>query len=219
MATKVKFLPALFIFLIGLFLTTTASATVWTLESVDWSANNHGASAMIIYNNNLYVGTSNYSDGCEFWKFDGSAWSMIAKASADFGIDASEITAMTVHAGKLFVALLGASSGANIFSWDGSTWAPAVSASGFGNPLNYRIPTLMEYNGCLYAGTSNSDTLGGAEVFRYEGGTSWTMIADYNMWAPAVLSSASTMTVFQGALWVGFEAASVSDYEDRKSVV
>ncbi|MFH1136945.1 MAG: hypothetical protein V1816_12795 [Pseudomonadota bacterium] len=217
MTNKGIILPSLFIFLIGLVFSATASATVWTGEPIDWSVDNHGASVMVVYNDNLYVGTTNYVDGSELWKFDGASWTMAAKASADFGIDASEITAMAVYDGKLFVAVMGTASGANIFSWDGAAWSPAVTASGFGNPLNYRIPSLLEYNGCLYAGTSNSGEPGGAEVFRYEGGTSWTMIADYNMWAPALLSSAATMTVYQGALWVGFEAAATASY-DRSEV-
>ena len=57
---------------------------------------------------------------------------------------------------------------------------------------------MMVYNGKLYAGT-----LPLAQVYRYEGGTSWTCVGRLDMTPDAAYRRAWSMAVYQGRLYCG----------------
>ena len=67
------------------------------------------------------------------------------------------------------------------------------------------ISAMASYNGSLYVGTTN--IVNGAEVYRYDNGTSWTRVS--NASAGSIdgvtigIASVSAMTVYDGYLYVG----------------
>ena len=66
-------------------------------------------------------------------------------------------------------------------------------------PLGYAVLCLVDYDGQLYAGTmSTSDPSSGVgRVYRYDGGTSWTLVGDN------LDNQVSSLAVYQGNLYAG----------------
>lgn len=65
-------------------------------------------------------------------------------------------------------------------------------------PLGYAVLDLKEYNGQLYAGTTSQFSSGGiGQVYKYEGGTQWTLVGDN------LDNEVCALAIYQGELYAG----------------
>ncbi len=79
-----------------------------------------------------------------------------------------------------------------------------VVQPGFGDPQNQRINTFGEFNGQLYAGTSNP---GGAQIWRSSDGVSWTLASTVNSQTVATFGfHILQLTAFEGYLYASTSA-------------
>jgi len=96
--------------------------------------------------------------------------------------------------------------GAQVWRYDGGTTWTQVNEDGFGNaPSGYNrsVESMAIFDGNLYAGTWNDDD--GAQVWRYDGGTTWTQVNDdgFGNMPSGGFSVALSMTIFDDELYVG----------------
>ena len=75
----------------------------------------------------------------------------------------------------------------------GKVWQPISTEEELDHA--YAVLDFVEYNGHLYAGTMNDTDVG--QVYRYEGGTTWTLVGD-NM-----DHQVCSLAVYQGDLYAG----------------
>lgn len=91
---------------------------------------------------------------------------------------------------------------------DGSVWE-IVNTPGFGNPNNFSVVAMTEYNGKLYALTRNQTE--GAEMWRYDG-QSWEQVlfpggvTNGIYGNPRINNVWARMAVFRGKLYCGFSS-------------
>lgn len=100
------------------------------------------------------------------------------------------------------------SSCGKIVGKDGSVWE-IVNTPGFGNPDNFSVVAMTEYEGKLYALTRNQAQ--GAEVWRYDG-KAWEQVmfpggvANGIYGNPRINNVWARMAVFKGKLYCGFSS-------------
>jgi len=181
----------------------------WTQVNADGfgDANNTGVQNMVVFNNRLYVATSNSTMGCGVWEYDGTNWTQV---NIDGFGDANNWHAvgMAVHNNLLYVGTANFTDGAEVWEYDGADWVQ-VNADGFGNASTQRVYVFEEYNGRLYAGTT---ALGGGEVWEYFGGTNWVQI-NTDGFGDSTNTSVESMAVYNGFLYVGTDQAEVWQYD------
>ena len=153
-----------------------------------------------------------------------SDWSKASQATAgtiaeDGGatssIDGADV--MAVYNGSLYVGS-GKEGAAEVYRYDGGTsWTKVSQATagtiaedgGATTGIDY-VDSMVVYNGYLYIGTYESEGLGDAEVYRYDGGTSWTIVSQATpgtiaSGGTADIDGVNTMVVFGGSLYVTTE--------------
>ncbi len=154
----------------------------WTDDFMNWTPatapgfgdpNNIGISAMIVYDGNLYVGTTQtpvVGTGCEVWLTDGLGWIQVSPNG--FGSPLSlAVLRFAEYLGELYAGVaqpdpnfLPGGTGAKIMRFvSNPTWTPEVS-DGFGDVDNWAIGSMAVFNGTFYAGTVNTSE--GCEVWR-----------------------------------------------------
>ncbi len=154
----------------------------WTDDFMSWTPatvpgfgdpNNIGISAMIVYDGNLYVGTTQapiVGTGCEVWLTDGLGWIQVSPNG--FGSPLSlAVLRFAEYLGELYAGVaqpdpnvLPGGTGAKIMRFvSNPTWTPEVS-DGFGDVDNWAIGSMAAFNGTFYAGTVNTSE--GCEVWR-----------------------------------------------------
>jgi len=128
----------------------------------------------------LMAFTDNGATGMEIWTWDGSTWTqrMSDGIDGDPGNFLSEgcppDQSFTEFNGYLYVSTSNIGGTELWRSSDGVNWNRA-NDDGFGDAMN-TASDMVEFNGDLYAVTSNSAT--GFEVWRSGDGTSWSKIGD-----------------------------------------
>ncbi|MBI2008846.1 hypothetical protein HYS84_00355 [Candidatus Saccharibacteria bacterium] len=202
--------------------TKVSQATAGTIAS-GGTASIDGINTMTIYNGSLYVGTLEAS-AAEVYRYDGgTTWTKVSQATA--GTIASGGTAlidrvhgMTVHNGSLYINTQ-KTNAAEVYRYDGGTTWTKVSqatagtiASGGTASIN-SAHTAAVHNGSLYIGTQKT---GAAEVYRYDGGTTWTKVSQATAGTIASGGTASIdqihgMAVHNGSLYVGTEKANAAE--------
>ncbi|MBN2027218.1 MAG: hypothetical protein JW854_10720, partial [Actinobacteria bacterium] len=132
------------------------------------------------------MGTGNNATGCEIWRYDGgTSWTRVdggvSPGNGGFGDpNNDQVWNMVNLGGQLYAAINNPTTGCEIWRYDGGTSWTRVDGGvspgngGFGNPNNVNAE-LAVYKNMLYAGVWNGTE--GCEVWRYDGGTSWTCIA------------------------------------------
>ncbi len=148
------------------------------------NASNLYASAMAVYENQLYVGTFSWG-GCEVWSFDGANWTQTVGAQPSaligpgFGTACIVVESMRCF-GINLCAGTGSPGGGEVWLFDGAAWHPLASAdpaaligTGFGNANNTDVTDMEVYGTSLYAGTYNGFT--GCEVWDFNG-VAWTQV-------------------------------------------
>jgi uncharacterized protein YjiK len=127
-------------------------------------------------------------------------------------------TAMAVYNGSLYVGTMKAGA-AEIYRHNGGTSWTKVSSSTAGvisedagaTSAIDSVSSMAVYNGLLYVGTAKT---GGAEVYQYNGNSTWTLISSTTAGAiggaatTTAINSVSAMVVHQGQLIIGTSKAS-----------
>jgi len=148
----------------------TTNGTTWKQVSTDGfgDAAEIGSTAMTVFNDKLYIGTSNLSGASVFRINSDDSWDKVA--STGFG-DAGnlQVFSLSVFDGNIYAGTSNAN-GAEIWrSSTGTKWVRVANA-GFGDATNLRICSLFYHKGYIYAGTMNG---GGMQVWRSTDGENW----------------------------------------------
>ena len=185
--------------------------------------NNSDATSMATLGDRLYVGTENWSSGCEVWSWDGASWRQeVGQGAPDtptgggFGRSFNNGVAlsMAVYGSDLYVGTQ-RSGGCDIWRTDGNAWTQVVgqdapgtigTGPGFGDFNNRDAASMAVYGDRLYVGTG----INGCQVWRMEG-VGWTQIVGQggagSPTAPgfgeASNFSAISMLVYDSNLYVG----------------
>lgn len=181
----------------------------WTQVNPDgFGSTQNQVAELFVHNASLHALTENTSTGCEAWRYNGSgtSWSQI---NADgFGNPNNRGAEWIVFNSNLYAATENFSTGTEILQYvSGSTWnrvdpgAPGPGGGGFdlSGSCNY-TGSMVVYNGALYVATNNYCT--GVEVWRYNGGTSWTQV-NANGFGSSDNDASGSLVVYGGLLFCG----------------
>ena len=157
-------------------------------------SNNRGIYSMAVYDDLLWVGTSN-SSGAEIHTWTGSAWQ--GQLTGGLGNpNNTTASAMVVHAGALYVAFENTLEGAEIWrTTNGSLWTPFVEG-GLGGAAH--ITALVSLDGTLFAAAPNN-----AGLKIYALGEGFALQVNQNGFGNAAAQWPMAMTVHDGKLHVG----------------
>ena len=171
--------------------------------------------SMAIYNDKLYMGTTNItaatnSTAAKLLVFDGSAWSVITKATMG-GVGADIIIqSMVVYNDKLYIGTYNVtaatnSTAAKLLVFDGSTWSVITKATMGGVNADIVMQSMAIYNGKLYIGTQNTTlatTSTAAKLLVFDGST-WSVITKDTMDGVTTDIYMQSMAVYGSKLYIG----------------
>ncbi len=168
---------------------TTSATSTWT-RTFDGPSQYTDVRALQVYNGYLYYGMGSTTAGAAtLMRYDGSTTTVVWSATSTH----EAIMTMHVHNDTLYFGLGNSADGeADVYSYNGSV----VSYVGqLGTAVRY-VNSFVTFNGDLYGAGGDGTTNGDSEVFRYDGGTTWTSVFD-----PASGYNAQ-VNVFEGSLYV-----------------
>ena len=134
-------------------------------------------SAMILYNNNLYVAASTGNAGGSLYVWNGGGtFTRVNSANGDFNLsNINRISSMTIYNGALIIGL-DDTQGGDVIRWDGGTNFTSISGNATQGTLEAGatdvtncefIGSLVVYNGSLYSGCGDRNSNSFALV-KYE---------------------------------------------------
>jgi len=192
---------------------TAVNTTAGQFVSGDTSGIND-VSSMSVHNGALYIGTWEV-DLAEIYRYDGATWSKVSQATAGTiasGGTASidRITSLVSYDGNLYAGT-SETDAAEVYRYDGGTgWTRVSFGAGTigdaGGALSGidGVRNMAVYNGALYIGTAKD---GDAEVYRYNGGTSWsalgTGVAGEFEGGGEQFDKIHSMSVYKSQLYIG----------------
>jgi len=167
------------IFLIGVGLFAPAVCwgqwTNWGQINEDGFGDTHNSIAfsMAVYNDQLYVGTRNNSNGCEVWRRDGDGptdWTQVA--SGGFDNNFVDFRSLVSYGGRLFIGGAGWSVPCQVWEYDGANFARSDPGG-----MQYDSARCMTvFQNKLYVGTGNdSGSPSGGQLWEYDG-TTWSQV-------------------------------------------
>jgi hypothetical protein len=167
----------------------------------------------ITYKNKLYVGIGSWTFGLEnslskgIWRSaNGKNWTRVVFGGFD-DPQFMEFGSFSVFRNTLYASTwsFNPEHGAEIWSTtngDIGTWILNVT-NGFGNMDNSVIQAMVEYKGCLYAGTTNENAgVEGAEIWRTCDGTNWKQVMQNGFGNP-YNDGISALGVYKNRLYAG----------------
>lgn len=177
-------------------------------------------SASVVYNGSLYVGT-NKAGAAEVYRYlgNGSTWTQVSGTVGTIGGGATTaidmVSSMIVYNGYLYIGTSKLNA-AEIYRYDGGTSWTKVSAAAAGtigvSTLIDGVTSMVVYNGKLYAGTLEG---GLAELYRYDGGTTWTTMnttrGTFIATNTAAVGAVSSMVSYGGSLYLGLKKTGDAD--------
>lgn len=95
---------------------------------------------------------------------------MIMKKLLMFAVVGLLLTALATPAEAARPLYAGTSYPGVVYKYDGTTWT-AISGS-----LGFAVLDIIEFEGDLYAATMYNQYSGFGEVYRYDGGTDWSLV-------------------------------------------
>lgn len=178
-------------------------------QSGSWSDGHASVESSIAYGSDVYVGTGNSTGDAEVWKWNGSTWS---KVGGD-GLSGSWMDAM--YEGVYSLATNGTAlyAGLGLTQGDAEVWTCNLSTNcsswtkigGDGNgPGGTYVSSMVTHAGSLYVGTTAS--AGGADVFKYEGNSTWTQVGGDGLrssWAVSTFEAVSALRSDGANLYAG----------------
>ena len=149
---------------------------------------NSGAWCSSVYKDELYIGTMNWKNGCQIWKSnDGDNWEKMEIPGGDgFGTNWNIYAwTMGVFNDSLFVGTCNTNplEGCQLWRYNGNNWLKMKlpGGDGFGNPDNYGIRNIVEYNNEMYISTATNfiKTDMACEIWKYDG-KNWFQVIGEN---------------------------------------
>ncbi len=189
----------------------TSNGQSWSQVTPSWTVSNTEVLCALPFDSRLYVGTGNFDEGGEIWRYNGTSWQQVA--SGGFG-DANNygFTAFTVLSNDLYVAtanvppaLGGTGNGVEI--WRSANGNPGswqqVNEDGFGVGPTFPDLVMDVFDGRLYVGISRiQDTTSIAELWRSQDGIHWTAVFTDGL-GDAGNTHVSAMAEFKGNFYIG----------------
>ena len=159
----------------------TGDSGTWerVVENGFGNSNNSVVLTMAAFNDYLYAGTLNSTDGCDIWRTeDGVTWEPVVTGMN--GGQCVYVSALLPYKGYLYAGARFTNGSGVLYRCSATSgcdevadWEMVIS-DGFGNPNNYAIHALSVFNGGLYAITGNRNT--GSEVWRSFDGLNWEKV-------------------------------------------
>ena len=161
--------------------------------------NNTVAMPGAVYNNSLYVGTFNQNEGCQVWRYDGSAWTKVI--GNGFGDPNNGLArSMAVFGGNLYVGTWNGAGG-EVWRYNGTTWTQ-VNENGFGDMHYWTVWGLAVFDGQLYASSGGLyGQAAGARVWRTSDGTTWNKVNTDGFGDPKNGGSMASLTTLGSTLY------------------
>ena len=199
-----------------------SSWTAITKATMGADANDVYLYYMAVYNDGLYIGTRNLTaatdaTGSKLIKYNGSAWSIITKATMGGVAADTGMKSLAVYEGSLYVGTINATvavdtTGAKVLKYNGSTWSVITKATMGGVAADTQMVIMSVYNGKLYIGTANvtaavDSTAAKLLVFS---GNAWQTILKSTMGGSTTDTYFEAMAVYDGKLYVGGYNATVA---------
>jgi hypothetical protein len=190
-------------------------AQIWAYDGNDWVQNDLGnlfdsgsdIRAMSVYDNSLYVGQDDETNGAHVLKYDGNSWTEVLDG-ATLGVQNIYIDSMAVFNGDLYIGTGNdreAFDGTEIWKYDGADWTEAADP-GLGDSNNFRTSSMTVYDNQLYAFIFNAE--GNNQIWRYDGADWEKMDTDFfGEIGMADISGA----VLNGKLYVSVSAINYND--------
>ena len=194
--------------------------TAWTRineSGFDPEARGMVARVLLEFEGQLYAGVRNDTGGADeadhenmtgaqVWRYDGGTeWTQVNEdgfGNIPAGYNRS-VECMAVLDGALYAGTWNDDDGGQVWRYDSGTSWTQINESGFGQGpfVGLSVALSMEtHEGDLFVGTRNDDT--GAEVWRYDGGTSWTQVNESGF-AGGSASAIWDLTEYDGQLFAG----------------
>ncbi len=172
-------------------------------QSGSWSFNHGGLDAMVANGTDLYAGTGLSTGDAEVWKWNGSSWTKIAGDGMNNSWPAStyeKVASLAVNGSSLYAGLGSTAGDAEIWTCNMNTnctsWTKiGGDGNGPGVASHTAIESMAVYGGNLYVG-GTSTSAGSADVWKYNGGTSWTQVGGDGLnsgWAASTFEAVSAL--------------------------
>lgn len=148
------------------------NGTTWTQINADGfgDVDNINVQAMVVFDNSLYVGVLNSTDGAEIWKYDGANWTKNNVSGFD-NKDNSAVSGLAVRDSLLYAVTDNDVTGSEVWRTAGDKSWKKVSNAGFGQGKSVDLAyDLTTFDGVLYAGMTR------ARVFRSADGETWDQV-------------------------------------------
>lgn len=172
-------------------------------QAGSWSFNHGGLDSMVAYGTDLYAGTGISAGDAEVWSWNGTSWT---KVGGD-GIRSSwpdqtyeRVSSLITNGTNLYAGLGSSAGDAEIWTCNlatnCATWSKiGGDGNGPGVITHTSIDSMAVFGGSLYVGGTNA-AAGGADVWRYNSGTSWTQVGGdglSNSWAASTFEAVSAL--------------------------
>ena len=169
------------------------SETSWTQiansrgQNGSWNAEAYYIEAQALYNGDLIVGTNYIAGAADVWRRSGSTWTRIGGDGLNgswSNFTYEGVYSLAVNGDNLYAGLGASTADAEIWtcslasncnSWSKIGGDTAAAQNTTGITINHEtVRSMVVHAGTLYVGAGES--AGDADVWRYDGGTSWTQI-------------------------------------------
>ena len=128
---------------------------------------------MAVFQDKLYVGVANKTEGAQIWRFDGMHWLQVNRSG--FGSrDNKAIAAMTATKTALYASTASRECG-EVWQFNGKDWA-CIHSGAFGNTKVKTVNSMAVFKNKLYIGLWDQVTSKPAEVWAYDGTAHWQQV-------------------------------------------
>ena len=169
-----------------------------------------GATALEVFQGQLYVGTSNWAEGASMLRTsDGKHWEPLIQPGFGLGTNNSAIIDLYEYDEMLYAGTSWSGTPGEMWrSTDGISWTPVIT-DGFGVSDNGGITNFLGFGGMLYAGTTNPN---GYQLWRSPSGDTmdWTNVITAGMGYSQTFQVVDLIE-YDGRLYVGTETPSTAD--------
>ena len=142
-----------------------ATWSIFTKATMGGIANDLYMQAMAVYNDKLYIGTTNAtaatdSTGAKVLTYNGSAWAAITKATMGGAAADLALQSMAVYNGKLYIGTANITAAtdataAKLIVFNGNGWATIIKSAMGGLTTDQGWEDMAVYDGKLYVGGTN----------------------------------------------------------------
>ena len=165
---------------------------------------NGHAAALVVFNDKLFAGVSNWNAGATVWSSeDGRTWTR----TSDYAFDGVSIEAnpaiggFAVFNGKLYAGTLWGTENGQIWrTANGADWEQVSGGSAFSGLGSFAV-----FGGYLYAGTVSRSETSGAEIWRSDTGDSgdWELVPVPALTGDPENTMISALVSYDGYLYAG----------------